>query len=347
MDILARYKNGESIRHIARELNLSRNTIRRYIRNKKQYPNYNLTKKRSSFLDNYKSYIQDRINAARPEWIPATVIFKEIKAQGYKGQISLLRNYLRTLKPHKEEEPIIRFETPKAQQVQIDFVTTSIGKKQYKAFVATLGYSRYCYVEFFENEKAESWMLGLEHAFEYFGGVTKEVLCDNAKALVVSRDEYGPGKHRFNDQFLDLSKKYGFVIKTCRPYRAKTKGKVERFNSYLKHSFIIPLLTAFKQANLEIDINTLNYKVKTWLNNEANCRVHATLLCRPLELFEQEKTEFKSLPIFTSEDKQSSPIKTQQELSIETISSNNSQFRELIEIQPSADIFNSLISNIA
>ncbi|EKN4038002.1 hypothetical protein ACX1GR_22130 [Yersinia enterocolitica] len=49
-----------------------------------------------------------------------------------------------------------------------------------------------------------------------------------------------------------------FTPRVCRPYRAKTKGKVERFNRYLKHSFFVPLTTTFKQAGLLLDVDSAN-----------------------------------------------------------------------------------------
>lgn len=79
--------------------------------------------------------------------------------------------------------------------MQIDFTTIRRGKNPLKAFVATLGYSRACFVRFYNNETIESWIDGIKEACHYFGGAPKEVLCDNAKALVVERDYYGEGQH--------------------------------------------------------------------------------------------------------------------------------------------------------
>ena len=107
--------------------------------------------------------------------------------------------------------------------------------------MATLGYSRATFVRFSERERQEDWIQALEEAFEYFGGVPKEVLFDNAKAIMIERDAYGEGEHRWNPALLTAAKKYSFKPRACRPYRAKTKGKVERFNSYLKNSFVTPL----------------------------------------------------------------------------------------------------------
>jgi hypothetical protein len=68
------------------------------------------------------------------------------------------------------------------------------------------------------------------------------VLYDNMKTVILERDAYGEGEHRYHAGFLDYARHCGFVIKLCLPYRAKTKGKVERFNGYLRRSFYIPLV---------------------------------------------------------------------------------------------------------
>lgn len=229
-DILAIYKQGKSIRQIAKETGYSRNTVRKYIVDK-NYPIYKKSKARKCVLDDFKEYIENRIKQAMPKWIEATAIFSEIKNKGYKGGISILWSYMNQFKTKEVEDKEIRFETVLAEQLQIAFTTIKHGKTRYKAFVATLEYSRYCYVEFFNDEKASSWIKGLEHSFRYFNGVPKEILFDNAKALVTQRDAYGIGAHKFNDLLLDLSKKHGFKLKACKPYRAKTKGKVERFDA--------------------------------------------------------------------------------------------------------------------
>lgn len=106
-----------------------------------------------------------------------------------------------------------------------------------------------------------AWCDGIEHALAFFGGTTRHLLFDNAKAIILERDVYGEGRHRWNPTLLALAKKYGFTPRVCRPYRAKTKGKVERFNRYLKESFVVPLATTFKQSGLLLDMDSANARV--------------------------------------------------------------------------------------
>ncbi|KWI84515.1 hypothetical protein WM09_20020 [Burkholderia ubonensis] len=84
------------------------------------------------------------------------------------------------------------------------------------------------------------------------------------------------GQHRWNTQLLALAETYGFTPKVCRPYRAKTKGKVERFNRYLKESFVVPLAATLKQSGLTLDVDAANAHIGRRLTEIANVRVHAT-----------------------------------------------------------------------
>lgn len=215
--VLAR--QGLSIREISRQMEVSGNTVRRYLRSvgpaqRKARPG------RAQKLDAYRQYIETRLRAARPAWRPATVLMREITLLGYRGGLSRLRQWMRGLRQVQAQAPLVRFETEMGEQMQCDWIVFR-RSKQYplSAFVATLGWSRASYVEY-----------------------------DNMKTVVLERDAYGPGAHRFQPAFLDFARHDGFVPKLCRPYRAKTKGKVERFNGYLRRSF--PLASKLAQAGL-------------------------------------------------------------------------------------------------
>jgi transposase len=198
-----------------------------------------------------------------------------------------LQRYVRSLNVSDKQEPIIRFETPPGKQAQADWTVIRGGKSPICAFVMVLGYSRMAYVVFTEDMRQETWQRCHEKAFAYFGGVPETILYDNLKSVVIQRDRYGKGQHGFNDAFLDFSKGR-FIPKLCRPYRAQTKGKVERFNRYLKQSFYLPLKTALKRSGIPIDVTLLNSHLHRWMEM-ANQRVHATTKERPVDRFEQQE----------------------------------------------------------
>ncbi len=255
MDIHVLHKQGHGIKAISRQLGISKNTVRKYLKQPMVLPLYTPRPSSPTKLCPYKPYILERINAAKPHWIPATVLLRELQERGYEVGITRLRCFIFPFK-QDNSDPVVRFETDPGVQLQVDFTTIRKGKSPLKAFVATLGYSRATYVHFFDNERNESWMAGLKEAFHYFGGVPRECLFDNTKTIIIERDAYGEGKHRWHSKLLELAKDYGFSARVCRPYRAKTKGKVERFNGYLKGSFITPLAASLKQSGLKLDVDT-------------------------------------------------------------------------------------------
>ena len=137
---------------------------------------------------------------------------------GYTGGRSILQEFLTNYyKQHKLNEtakdPVVRFETEIAVQMQVDWTTIRSGKSPIYAFVSTLGYSRYTFVYFTDNMEADTLMACHERAFLFFGGTTAHILYDNMKQVVIKRDKYGEGKHEYNAKLLDLAKRYGILSK--------------------------------------------------------------------------------------------------------------------------------------
>jgi transposase len=288
-------RQGKSIRAIARELGLSRVTVRRYLR-KVGAQRYGPREPRPTKLGPHVEYVLLRVQAARPKWIPATVLLREIRERGYAGGISQLKEYLAPLK-RGESEPVVRFETEPGEQMQADFTHVRRGRDPLLAFVATLGYSRASFVRFTQGEDAATLCTCLREALHYFGGVPAHVLFDNPRTVVIERDAYGAGEHRFHRGLLAVAEELGFRPRLCRPYRAQTKGKVERFNGYLKASFLVPLAATLKQAGLKLDVIAANAHIGPWLQEVANARVHATTHEVPHVRMELERTKLQPLPV--------------------------------------------------
>jgi transposase len=296
MEIKILHKHGKSLRSIAREVGVSVNTVRKYLKYDGR-PKYKDRSELVTKLAPYKAYLGERIKSAHPVSLPGTVLFQEIKELGYTGGITQLRDYLRSIKPVSKQEGIIRFETASGKQMQVDWIEFRKGKNPLSAFVATLGFSRASYVEFVTNEKLVTLIECHKRAFDYFGGVPEEVLYDNMKTVILDRDTYGPGIHRFNKGMLDFAKHYSFRLKVCKPYRAQTKGKVERFNRYIRESFYNPLVTKLKTSELVLDVDTANSEVLKWLRDTANLRVHGTTGAIPAERLKLERNHLQPLPL--------------------------------------------------
>lgn len=290
--VLAR--QGKGIRAIARELGISRTTVRRYLANPAA-GGYGPRAPRPTKLGPFTEYLRERVAAARPHWIPATVLLRELRERGYAGGISQLKAYLRPLKEVRPD-PVVRFETAPGEQMQADFTVVRRGREPLLAFVATLGYSRATFVRFTVAEDTATLIDCVRAALAYFGGVPRHILLDNPKTVVIERDAYGPGEHRFNPRLLELALENGFRPRLCRPYRARTKGKVERFNGYLKGSFLVPLAASLKQAGLKLDVIAANAHIGPWLEGVANARRHATTGEAPSVRLAIERAHLAALP---------------------------------------------------
>lgn len=319
-------RRGEGVRAIARQLGCSRNTVRRYLR-EQEAKRYGPRAPRPCKLDPFKRFLQARVLQAQPRWIPATVLLREIQERGYEGGLTQLKEWLAPLKK-VEPEPIVRFETPPGKQMQADFTTIRRGRDPLIALVATMGFSRATFVKFAAGEDASILCAGLREAFDYFGGVPEHVLFDNMKAVVIERDAYGEGKHRWNNELNNLAEECGFAARLCQPYRAQTKGKVERFNSYLKGSFIVPLAATLEASGLKLDVTTANRHVRRWLDQVANMRVHATTKAIPATRLAEERAMMLPPPTLTA------PVRIKQRVAIPTESLQHplSVYDDLLEI---------------
>lgn len=308
MEIRILARQGLGIKEIARRTGCSRNTVRKYLREPDMAPRYAPRPDKPGKLTPFEAYIGQRLQHAAPDWIPAAVLYREIQALGYTGSERLVRRYMSQLKPVAREEPLVRFETEPGQQMQVDWAVFRRGRHRLSAFVAVLGYSRMSFVRFVQDEQFKTMTDCHEAAFDYFGGVPRQVLYDNMKTVVLARDAYGTHHHRFHPGLWDFAKHHGFVPRLCAPYRAQTKGKVERFIHYLRHSFYIPHAALLKPAGLKVDAPGANEAVQRWLRTTANCRDHRELRARPIDRWEAEQRTLQPLQLPWGQPKASVPV---------------------------------------
>ena len=140
MEIRVLARQGMGIRELARQMGCSRNTVKRYLRDATA-SRYGPRAPRPTKLDAYKPYLLARIEAARPHWIPAVVLLREVRERGYAGGLTQLKEFVRPFKA-MPFDPVVRFETAPGEQMQVDFTVIRRGREPLLAFVATLGYSR-------------------------------------------------------------------------------------------------------------------------------------------------------------------------------------------------------------
>ncbi len=269
-------RQGISVSEIGRQTGRDRKTVRKALTEAAPRERRRPVR-RPSKLDAYREYLLHRTGAG---CLNASVLDEEIRAQGYQGRLSILREFLRPLRQEQRRvrEAAERFETGPGQQAQVDWGefgriwTAAEGRWQkLYGFVFTLGYSRAQYLEFTTSCDQEHFLECHLGAFAALG-IPERVLYDNLKTGILGRRPDGtpilPGR------FGDFALQYGFTPTFCRPYRPRTKGKVERGISYVLQNFWVRVSEAIGAQDL--DLNGLNERARDWVATVAHRRVHGT-----------------------------------------------------------------------
>jgi transposase len=233
-------------------------------------------------LDAYRGIIHERLQSY-PR-LTAERIFGEIRAAGYCGGYTQIKEYVREIRPRSIEEAVRRFETPAGFQGQVDYATFNLPWGRRYALVVVLGYSRLLWLRFYPRQTMQALFAGLESAFHAFGGVPQELLFDQMRAVVIGDDRLSKGALVLNAEFLRFAAHWDFRPRACRPYRAKTKGKVERPIRYVRESFFYGR-TFLNDADL-------NAQAERWLERTANQRRHRTINEEPQLRFERDERHF-------------------------------------------------------
>ncbi len=278
---------GESIRGIAARLGISRNTVRKYVRSE-VVPRQKPRQPRSSKLEAYRGHVDRRLAEGVSNCV---VLLREIRALGYRGGYTTLKDYVKPQRRLRQPKATVRFETEPGEQAQVDFGTYCYRRDdgsthRVYAFVMLLSWSRALYVEFVTRADLATFLRCHWNAFTFFGGVPAKCLYDNAKVVVLERDESGNPVHPV--EFLDFALRAGFAIQLCRPYRAQTKGKVESGIKYVRGNLWSTLRFT--------DLTDLNRQTRQWLDEVANVRQHGTTGQRPVDRLAQERRLLRALP---------------------------------------------------
>lgn len=279
-------EQGLTVTGIARELEISRQTIYRWINDGEldrdvEEVRYGPRPPVPTKLDPYKAIILERLNEF-PE-LTAVRLLEEIRAAGYPGGYTQLKEYVRKVRPRPPADPVVRFETDPGVQGQVDFAHFRFPWGRRYALLVVLAYSRLLWLRFYRRQDMRTLIRGLEAAFAFFGGVPRELLFDQMKSVIV-RDLRPEGSRLVeNAEFLRFAAHWGFRPRACRPYRAKTKGKVERPIGYVRPSFVYG-----RTFTGDADLNA---QAEWWLGSVANVRTHGTTGERPIDRFERDERE--------------------------------------------------------
>jgi len=281
---------GLGSKRIARVLGISRNSVRRYLAGATVGFHERPT---ARCLDSDTLRDVHNLFGTVAEG-NAVVIQQELASRGIDVELRTLQRAVVPLRQEERAEALatVRFETLPGQQIQIDFgeKIVQIAGQPVKVYLMTavLGYSRRLYCRAFLAQRQDDWLEGLDGAFRHFGGLTEQILCDNASPLVVSHDRHC-GEVVWNPGFEAFCRDRGLTAKACRPRRARTKGKIERGVGYVKHNAL---------AGRSFDsFAELERHLATWQLEVADQRIHGTTRERPAVRFERdERVTLRPLP---------------------------------------------------
>ncbi len=279
-------KQGLSNTAIAGQLGISRRTVTRRLRQGLEVPVYGPRVSKPRLIEPFEDYLRERVTA----WpdLSGKRLLRELKERGYTGGYSAVTDFLREVRPPSIQPYERRYETPPGQQAQVDFAYFEVAftdtpdvKQVVWLFTMVLGYSRFLWGRFCPNQKLAAVLRSHIDAFADLGGVPEEILYDRMKTAVIGDDE--DGAVVYNASLVALANHYGYQPRACRPYRSKTKGKVERPYRYVRQDFF--LARSFR------NLDDLNAQFGIWLAEIANPRQHATTRKIVAEAFTEEKLQ--------------------------------------------------------
>jgi transposase len=262
--ILDLAQQGTPIAEIARTLQISRPTVRKYLEGA---PPAHGRRPKATKLDPYHDQIR--------RWIEQDHLFNcvsmldRLRPLGYPGGISQLKAFVHPLRPARAgKRPVLRYETKPGEQLQFDWgeFTYEEAGTTHKVFgfLAILSYSRMRFACFTKRADAPSLIRALMGAFTYFGGLPKAVLTDRMKSVLLRVED---GTAQWHAGFSDFVASLGITPRVCKPYTPQTKGKVERTVGLLKSSFWAGVCFS--------DLDDLNAQALAWCDR-LNGQPHAT-----------------------------------------------------------------------
>jgi len=267
-----------SVRKIARHLHLGRRTIARYLN--RPAPTA-VHRPRPSKLDPFKPALTELLH--QDPSAPAGVLDQRLRAAGYTGGHTILKDYLRAVRPDSTpRRAYVRLEPPPGERFEIDWghfgslVYNRHPRKLY-AFCLVEAHSRKMFLEFTHSQSFSTFVRCHLHAFQELGGVARECAYDNLATAVAEHDGH---LVRFHPPFLAFARDFGFFPRACHVAAAWEKGKVERALGYVRQNFW-PLRSFTSLADV-------NAQARQWLKEVAHQRLHRETRQTPDERFRPE-----------------------------------------------------------
>jgi transposase len=267
---------GQSIRAIAEQTGIARNTIRKYLRGR---PEAAPRPRRGSKLDPFQDQIRRWVLEDR--LLNCQTMLDRLRPLGYTGSVSILKAFVTPLRPPRRgQRPTQRYETKPGEQLQIDwgeFLFEQDGQvRKLYGFTAVLGYSRMRFVCFTKRCDVVTLIRCTMLACIYLEGLPRHILADRMKSVLLQMDGPTPV---WNPQWADFLAAIGVTPRVCRPYTPQTKGKVERTIRVVRESFWPGVRFT--------DLADLNRQALAWCDRR-NQVVHATTRAKPVDRWVEE-----------------------------------------------------------
>lgn len=239
MELKVLHDHGWSISRLAREYGLSWNTVKREIASPtpRRYPQ---RVKPTMLTEAQLAHVERRL--AMCPTIRGTILHHELRRDyGYTGSYPAFVRHLRLLRPAAVAEPLVRFETDPGHQLQTDWAQLGIwpledGEAALFGLVSILGYSRVPALRLATDHTRQTTLAHLVSCLDDLGGIPREILTDRDSVFCIGQTS--DGRAIFAPEWIDLCAVLGTIPRACRPYRAQTKGKVERLVREVKESFL-------------------------------------------------------------------------------------------------------------
>jgi transposase len=271
---------GKGIKAIARQLQMHRKTVRKLLGVARGERTARPPQPRSSILDPYQEEIRKAVADCAD--IRAPAVLDRLRAVGYQGGISVVRDRLRQLRPRPKQEAFFTRDYGPGQMLQVDWADFGFAlpgcARRVSAFVAALAYSRHLYLEFVLSQAMGSFLRCMDRALRFFGGRTLVDVFDGMRTVVKER---AGNDVVFQARFLEYASARGFSARVCPPRRPTSKPYVERPIGFVR--------SRFWPGRRFSDLFDLNVQATTWRDDIANNRIHDDTGKVPALVFQHEE----------------------------------------------------------
>jgi transposase len=301
-EAVRRSRRGDSLRGIGRALGIDWRTVKKLLAEaeaRREEGHDRLEESvgkpatpRPSKLDRHRERIAELLTEY-PD-IRATRVFEELQTDGFEGGYTIVREYLRQVRPKPPTKRFRRVETAPGEQAQADWSPYELADASpLYAWSVVLSYSRYQYMAFTTDMRQPTLFRQLRLAFEDFGGVPTEIVFDSMPGIV---DGWEFDEPCLNLRALDFAAHYALTLHIAPRGQGSYKGKVERPFRYAEESlFNGRTFTSLEQARATL---------RWWLDQRANVRRHQTTRVSPVARLDEERPRLQALPPHPYDDRE-------------------------------------------